>query len=83
MLVRLSGSVMSVRFETMPEEASVLVSNYTQKLYISHKPASPFKKLTTDNVLKDLEISRSQIANGEGQNMKKALAEMGKRHGYI
>ena len=69
--------------ESMPEEARVLVFHYTQKLFTSHKPASPYKKLTADDVLKDLEISRSQIANGKGQDMKEALTEMGKRHGFI
>ena len=69
--------------EAMPEEARALVFNYTQHLFTSPKPASPFKKITTEEILKDLEISRAQIAAGEGLDMKAALKEMGKRHGFL
>lgn len=69
--------------EAMPEEARILVFQYTQELFTAKKSASPFKPLTAEDVLSDLELSRSQIANGEGVEMKDALMEMGKRHGFI
>ena len=69
--------------EAMPEEARVLVFHYTQELFTSSKPANPFRAMTTEDILSDLEISRSQVAHGEGLEMKSALTEMGKRHGFI
>ena len=69
--------------ETMPEEARLLVFHYTQNLFTTYKPASPFRALTTEDVLDDLETSRTQIANGEGMDMKDALNKMGRRHGFI
>lgn len=69
--------------EAMPEEARVLVFRYTQELFTSTKPASPFKPLSAEDVLAELAVSRSQIANGEGVEMKSALVEMGKRHGFV
>ena len=69
--------------ENMPEEARRQVFVFTQQLFTTYKPASPFRRLTTDDVLDDLETSRSQIAGGEGMNMRKALQEMGRRHGFL
>ena len=69
--------------EAMPEEAKFLVFHYTQELFTSSKPANPFRAMTTEDILSDLEISRSQVAHGEGLEMKSALTEMGKRHGFI
>ena len=62
--------------ETMPEEARLLVFNYTQELFSAQRPANPFTPISTDKLL-------SQIEAGEGKNMKEALKEMGKQHGFI
>lgn len=69
--------------ETMPEEARILVYNYTQELFSSRRPASPFMAVGTEQVLSDLEESRRQIADGKGMRMDEALKELGKRHGFI
>lgn len=69
--------------ETMPEEARIKVFIYTQNLFTSNKPANPFIPLTEERVLSDLSISRKQAENGEGLNMREALVEMGKQHGFI
>ena len=69
--------------EVMPEEAREKVFVYTQKLFMSHKPASPFVPLSTEKILSDLSISRSEAQNGEGLKAKDALMEMGKQHGFI
>jgi len=69
--------------ENMPEEARVMVFNYTQNLFTSRKPANPFRKMTTEDVLTDLELSRSQIDADQGMNMKEALKKMGERHGFL
>lgn len=69
--------------QTMPEEARLKVFEYTQQLFVSRKPASPFSPLTTEQVLSDLEESRKQIAAGQGLEMKAALEEMGKKYGFV
>ena len=69
--------------ESMPEEARVKVFVYTQNLFTSNKPASPFVPLTEEKVFSDLSISRQQAANGEGLNMREALMEMGRQHGFV
>jgi hypothetical protein len=69
--------------ETMPEEARLLVFNYTQELFSAQRPATPFTPISTDKLLSDLEESRRQIEAGEGRNMKEALKEMGRQHGFI
>lgn len=69
--------------ETMPEEARILVYNYTQKLFTSKKPENPFKPLTTDMILSDLEESRKQIDEGKGADILDALNDMGEKHGFV
>ncbi len=69
--------------ETMPETEQVKVFEFTQKLFRHPAVDSPFKPLTADEILADLEISRKQNESGEGLNMKDALTDMGKKHGYI
>ena len=69
--------------ELMSEEKQILVLNYTQTLLTSRKTSSPFKSLTDNDVLNDLEVSRFQNENGQGVQMKKALLEMGKCHGFV
>ena len=69
--------------EAMPEEARERVFAFTKDLFTSYKPASPFVPLTEEKVLSDLQKSRKQSLNGEGMNMKNALMEMGKQHGFI
>ena len=69
--------------ETMPEDARVLVYNYTRELFNAPKPANPFTPKTTDQILSDLEVSRQQIKEGKGLEAKDALKEMGRQHGFI
>ncbi len=69
--------------ETMPEDARILVYNFTQSLFTSKKPENPFKPLTTDMILSDLEESRKQIDEGKGVDVFDALNSMGERHGFI
>ena len=69
--------------EAMPEDARAIVFEFTQKLFTSHKPASPFEPLSVEKILSDLSVSREQAARGEGIQMKEALMEMGKRHGFV
>ena len=69
--------------ETMPEEARILVYRYTQELFSSRRPASPFTPVSTKQVLADLEESRQQIKEGKGMKMDEALNDLGRRHGFI
>ena len=69
--------------ESMPEEARLLVFQYTQKLFNAEKPANPFMKKSAEAILSDLSESREQIAHGEGEPIKTALDQMGKRHGFV
>lgn len=69
--------------ETMPEDARIMVYNYTQSLFTSRKPENPFTPLTTDIILSDLEESRKQINEGKGLNISDALDELGEKHGFI
>ena len=69
--------------ESMPEEARTKVFLYTQSLFTSHRPASPYEPLTEEKLIADLEEARRQITNGKGLNARSALEEMGRKHGFI
>lgn len=69
--------------ESMPEEARRKVFEYTQKLFIARKPASPFEPVGSEQILADLEESRRQFAQGMGCEAKEALNEMGRKHGFV
>ena len=69
--------------EVMPEEARLLVLEYTQSLFNAKKPANPYTRKTEQQILDDLAESRRQIEDGQGLDMKAALKEMGADHGFI
>lgn len=69
--------------EVMPEDARLLVLEYTQSLFNARKPASPFAQKSEDQILNDLAESRKQIDEGKGLNMKSALEQIGADHGFI
>ncbi len=69
--------------EAMPEDARIKVFEFTQQLFTSGKPANPFVPISTTQVLSDLAESRQQIAKGKGLDMKDALNELGKQHGFL
>lgn len=69
--------------EAMPEDARLKVFKFTQQLFTSEKPANPFVPVGTKHILSDLAESREQIANGEGVDMRDALNEIGRKHGFV
>lgn len=69
--------------ESMPEEARLMVFNYTQSLFTAPKPANPFTPKSKKDILEDLAESRKQITEGKGVDMKQALQEMGANHGFV
>ena len=72
-----------IMLEVMPENARLLVLQYTQSLFNARKPASPFIQKTESQILDDLAESRRQIEDGKGIDMKSALEQMGADHGFI
>lgn len=69
--------------EVMPEDARIKVMEYAQKLFTSRKPASPFVSLKTEQILSDLDKAHEQIEEGKGVSADAAMAELGRRHGFI
>lgn len=69
--------------EAMPEDARIKVMEFTQKLFISKKPANPFIPASQEQILSDLAESRRQIADGKGLDMESALDRVGKQHGFL
>ncbi len=69
--------------EVMPEDARIKVMEYTQKLFSSKKPANPYVPLTEEQILADLKKSHRQIKEGKGIPADEAMAELGRRHGFI
>lgn len=69
--------------EAMPEDARIKVFEFTQQLFTSRKPENPFIPVSTEQILSDLSESRQQIDEGKGIDMKDALNDLGKQHGFI
>ena len=68
--------------EAMPEDARIKVFEFTQQLFTSRNPSNPFVPVSTKQILSDLAESRQQIEKGRGLDMKEALNELGKQHGF-
>ena len=69
--------------EAMPEEARILVMQYTQKLFSSPRPVNPFIPLSENDVLSVLAESRHEIEDGKGISMDTALDSLGDKYGFI
>ena len=69
--------------EMMPEEARILVLEYTQKLFSSPRPANPFTPMSEEQVLSVLAESRQEISDGKGIGMDSALQSLGEKYGFI
>ena len=69
--------------EAMPEEARILVLQYTQKLFSSPRPANPFIPMSENDILSVLAESRQEIEGGKGINMDTALDTLGKKYGFV
>ena len=69
--------------EVMPEDARLLVMEYTQSLFNARKPESPYTMKTESQILNDLAESRKEIEEGMGLDMQDALKQMGADHGFI
>ena len=69
--------------EVMPEEARLLVMEYTQNLFSARKSESPYTMKGESQILDDLAESREEIEKGMGLDIQDALKQMGEEHGFI
>lgn len=67
--------------ETLPEADLVEIQNFTKKLYMLRITESPFRPLTGDDILNDLQTSREQIAQGKCKEMGQAIEGIRNKYG--
>lgn len=64
--------------DNMPDSDVKVIHDLTKTLF--EKNASPLRPVSKSQVLKDLEISRNQIKNGEYKDFNEALDEIEKKY---
>ncbi|MCD8021938.1 MAG: hypothetical protein LUF30_02815 [Lachnospiraceae bacterium] len=72
--------------ELMPEEKQIQVYEFTKHLFTSEEmgeSGSPFIPVTEEKVLNDLAMSRREITEGKGLDMREALDTLGRQHGFL
>lgn len=67
--------------KVLPEADLTEVQNFAKKLLQLRNAGCPFSLKTRDDIYKDLEISRQQIAAGEYQEAGSFTAEVRKEYG--
>lgn len=67
--------------KVIPESDLAEVQNFVRKLLQRHDEGCPFPLKDREDIYKDLEISRQQIANGEYQDAGEFIAEVRKEYG--
>lgn len=67
--------------EALPEADLIEIQNFTKKLYMLRNSESPFRPLTGEEILADLQISREQIAQGKCKEMGQAITEIRRKYG--
>ena len=65
--------------ESLPEDDVKAIHDITYRFYI--REHSPLKPVTREQILKDLAVSRQQIANGEGKELSEAIREIEAKYG--
>lgn len=65
--------------DVLPESDVRVIYAVTKNIY--EKEASPFKPLSREQILRDLEISREQIERGDFLDFDKALEEIEVEYG--
>ena len=65
--------------ESLPEDDVKAIHDITYRFYI--REHSPLKPVTRKQILKDLAVSRQQIANGEGKELGEAIREIEAKYG--
>lgn len=67
--------------EMLPEADLVKIHNFTKKLFNLHNTDNPLKPLSEEDILRDLEISRNQIAQGKCKEMGQAIEGIREKYG--
>lgn len=65
----------------LPESDLVKIQDFTKKLFNLHITDNPFKPLSEEDILRDLEISRNQIAQGKCKEMGPAIEGIRAKYG--
>lgn len=68
---------------SMPEDAMIKVTEFTQRLFTSIKPANPFVPVSQKQILSDPAESHQQTSDGKELDMEDTLNSMGNHHGFI
>ncbi len=67
--------------EALPESDLIEIENFTKNLYMLRNSKSPFRPLTGEEILKDLQISREQVEQGKCKEMGQAIEEIRNKYG--
>lgn len=67
--------------KVMSEADLAEVQDFARKLLQRHGTDCPFPLKSKEDIYKDLEVSRQQIANGEYQEAREFIAEVRKEYG--
>lgn len=67
--------------EALPEADLIEIQNFTKKLYMLRAAESPFRSVTGEEILNDLQISREQVAQGRCKEMGQAIEGIRKKYG--
>lgn len=59
--------------EMLPEDDLIEIQNFTKKLFNLRNVNSPFRPLSEQEIIRDLQISREQTIKGQCKDMGKAL----------
>jgi len=65
----------------LPEADLVEIQNVAKKLLQKHNTICPFALKSKEDIYKDLEISRQQIAKGDYQDAREISVEVRKEYG--
>ena len=69
--------------ESMSEDARIQVLQYVQRLFSSQKKENPFKAVTAEQVLLDIEQSEKDILEGNYRSMESVIDDMERRYGFV
>ena len=67
--------------EALPESDLIEIENFTKKLYMLRIAESPFRPVSGEDILNDLQISREQTAQGKCKEMGQAIEGIRNKYG--
>lgn len=69
--------------ESMSEDARIQVLRYAQRLFSARETENPFKAVTAEQVLLDIEQSEKDISEGNYRSMESVIDDMERRYGFV